>query len=429
MPEAADSFDPEALLHDAISSVALSAFGRDVNLSGHVDGRLPGRLKGGAASLMRFLREGLAQSVAEYVGGHVAVALWESGPAEPWGGGLLIEISASGPASRPPGRVLSTIWRTACENLGFEARPAPGQMEGERLLVRAAARAVPGSGTVAGRWQGVLGGRAIVERRPILFDRERYRRSLEAAGITLSLSASDEEALQELARRSSEASPAILVLDGHAAFGAAIDLARRARADAACRHCRIILCGVTRRVSLSPEEAELFDAVMHVAPPWRRLSDVLQEFSPRAATGSGVLPERVSAKIPTLAGRRVLVAEDVATNRVLLRALLEAAGARVEAVESGTDVVRRHAAEPADLIVLDLQMPGMGGIAAVRRIRELSGEPARVPVIAVTAHAREEDRQRALRAGMDAYLAKPLVVSDFYTLVARLLDKEGPDRS
>ncbi len=126
-----------------------------------------------------------------------------------------------------------------------------------------------------------------------------------------------------------------------------------------------------------------------------------------------------------MAGRRILIAEDVATNQVLLQAVLAPTGAEIEVVADGAAVVERHGEAPADLIVMDLQMPGTGGIAAVRRIRALDGAPGAVPVVALTAYARSADRQLALDAGMDAYLAKPIVVAEFYDLLRQLLPEDG----
>jgi CheY-like chemotaxis protein len=126
-----------------------------------------------------------------------------------------------------------------------------------------------------------------------------------------------------------------------------------------------------------------------------------------------------------LAGRRILVAEDVATNQVLLQAVLAHTGAAIEMVADGATVVERHRAEPADLIVMDLQMPGMGGIAALRKIRALGGARGAVPVLALTAYAGSADRRKALDAGMDGYLAKPIIVGDFYRLLRRMLPPGG----
>jgi len=78
--------------------------------------------------------------------------------------------------------------------------------------------------------------------------------------------------------------------------------------------------------------------------------------------------------------------------------------------------------------VMDLQMPGMGGIAALRRLRAMGGAAGAVRVVALTAYAGSNDRQLALDVGMDAYLAKPIVVAEFYDLL-RLLLPEGDENT
>jgi CheY-like chemotaxis protein len=140
---------------------------------------------------------------------------------------------------------------------------------------------------------------------------------------------------------------------------------------------------------------------------------------------------RNAGVIPSLAGRRILIAEDVATNQVLLEAVLAPTGAEVAIVADGAALLRRYALAPADLILMDLQMPGMGGIAAMRRLRALGGAARVVPVVALTSYARSADRKLALDAGMDAYLAKPIVVAELYDLLRRLLPEggNGPDVS
>lgn len=134
---------------------------------------------------------------------------------------------------------------------------------------------------------------------------------------------------------------------------------------------------------------------------------------------------RSVGNIPSLKDFRILVAEDVATNQVLLKAVLAPTGADVEAVADGAALLERYSQQPADLILMDLQMPGMGGIAAVRRLRALSGAGRAVPVVALTAYARSADRELALGVGMDAYLAKPIVVADLYDLLRRFLPGNG----
>ena len=95
----------------------------------------------------------------------------------------------------------------------------------------------------------------------------------------------------------------------------------------------------------------------------------------------------------------------------------------MDAVEDGTDAVARmtEAAEDAyDLILMDIQMPKMDGYTATREIRTLrSNKKANIPIVAMTANAFEEDRQKALKAGMNAHIAKPIDVN----ILMRTLDK------
>lgn len=143
------------------------------------------------------------------------------------------------------------------------------------------------------------------------------------------------------------------------------------------------------------------------------------------SSGSDRAEGLIAGVIPSLAGRRILVAEDVPTNQFLLEAVLAPTGAEVEVVADGIALLERYALAPADLILMDLQMPGMGGVAALRRLRVMSDAARMVPVVALTAYAREADRRASLKAGMDAYLSKPIVVAELYDLLRKLLPEGG----
>ena len=114
-------------------------------------------------------------------------------------------------------------------------------------------------------------------------------------------------------------------------------------------------------------------------------------------------------------GKKVLLVEDNELNREIATAILEEAGLKVDAVEDGTDAVARmnEAAEDEyDLILMDIQMPKMDGYTATREIRTLSSnKKANIPIVAMTANAFEEDRQKAFKAGMNAHIAKPIDVN------------------
>ena len=107
---------------------------------------------------------------------------------------------------------------------------------------------------------------------------------------------------------------------------------------------------------------------------------------------------------------RVLLAEDHATNQYLIDAYLRAAGHSVVMVANGGEAVAAAARGGFDVVLMDVQMPELDGLAATRAIRALPGPAARVPIIALTANAMPGDREACLAAGMNDYLSKPIDV-------------------
>ena len=107
-------------------------------------------------------------------------------------------------------------------------------------------------------------------------------------------------------------------------------------------------------------------------------------------------------------GMRVLGVDDNATNRFVLRAVLEAAGCTVELAENGEEAVRAAVATDFDAILMDVHMPVMDGLDATRAIRALGGRHAATPIIAVTAEALPEQVERAGAAGMNRHVTKPI---------------------
>ena len=124
---------------------------------------------------------------------------------------------------------------------------------------------------------------------------------------------------------------------------------------------------------------------------------------------------------PTRHPLRILLAEDNPENRKLILSLLEQLGHRVTAVEDGQAAVEAAAAQEFDLALMDVEMPRMDGLSATRAIRKQEGEDRYLPVIALTAHAFPEDRQRCLEAGMDAYLSKPIDIKELLRLIGDLV--------
>ena len=116
----------------------------------------------------------------------------------------------------------------------------------------------------------------------------------------------------------------------------------------------------------------------------------------------------------------ILVVEDNERNLKLLRDVLEYAGYDVRVARTAEDGISLAASEPPDLVLMDLQLPGIDGMEALRRLRE-SPRTADIPVVAVTAQAMKQDRERALDAGFNGYVEKPISVRAFPDQVRRFL--------
>ena len=124
---------------------------------------------------------------------------------------------------------------------------------------------------------------------------------------------------------------------------------------------------------------------------------------------------------PDLAGIRVLIAEDDDDARGLIEKVLATQGATVTAVSSAREALDLLLEGPFDVLVSDLEMPGMDGYQLIRELRlRPSEQGGSVPAAALTAYARTEDRMRALRAGFQLHLAKPVQPSELVTVVASL---------
>ncbi|TDN92851.1 response regulator [Microbacterium sp. BK668] len=121
---------------------------------------------------------------------------------------------------------------------------------------------------------------------------------------------------------------------------------------------------------------------------------------------------------------RILVVEDNPLNLKLVRGVLRASGFDVIEASTGEDGVARALAEPPDLVLMDLQLPGIDGYEALRRLRDEG--PPDLPVVALTAFAMGEDRAKALAAGFDGYLTKPIGVVELRRYVHDLLPKREP---
>jgi CheY-like chemotaxis protein len=118
----------------------------------------------------------------------------------------------------------------------------------------------------------------------------------------------------------------------------------------------------------------------------------------------------------------VLVVEDFEDNRFMMRRLLEMSGYRVVEAVNGNQAVEAAASEQPDIILMDLSLPQLDGLAATRRIREQQGS-RRVPIVAVSAHDSADFHAEALAAGCNEYVTKPIDFDQLVNLLSRLTAK------
>jgi two-component system sensor histidine kinase/response regulator len=148
--------------------------------------------------------------------------------------------------------------------------------------------------------------------------------------------------------------------------------------------------------------------------------------SPVSATSSG-FQERTPTSKPVDAALRILVAEDNEFNSQLLEQLLVRQGHGVRLAKNGREAVSLAEEGAFDLLLLDVHMPEMDGFQAIQAIRERErSEGGHLPVIALTARSRSEDREQCLAGGMDDFLSKPIQAADLWVAIRRVVNTKLP---
>ena len=122
---------------------------------------------------------------------------------------------------------------------------------------------------------------------------------------------------------------------------------------------------------------------------------------------------------------RVLLVEDNDVNQLVATAMLSSQGYEVDVAENGAKAVESVIAADYDVVLMDIQMPEMNGVEATKQIRALDGSKGEVPIIAVTAHAMQGDREAYIAAGMNDYVAKPIDPKTLFEAIWRWVPGAG----
>jgi two-component system, sensor histidine kinase and response regulator len=241
---------------------------------------------------------------------------------------------------------------------------------------------------------------------------------------------SGDAALRALAQAHQSGGPYDLaVLDAVMPGMSGIDVAQRIRANAATASLPLVMLTSLGQAAVAAIDVAA-DDFLSVTKPLREaefLEQIGNALAPRSLTVARLTPPiadnaigDVTASRPAL-NLRVLVAEDSPVNQEIARENLISFGCQVDLASTGREALAACDAHDYDVIAMDCQMPEMDGFEAARRIRErqATNNGRHVPIIALTAYASPEDRERCFAAGMDDWLTKPFEAEDLYRVIAR----------
>lgn len=248
------------------------------------------------------------------------------------------------------------------------------------------------------------------------------REHLQSWGCVVQEAESGEQ-LQQMLLVDSDCSFDVVVLDYQMPGIHGLDIARNIRSAESAHRCKIILLSSVG--SLTRQEVMQAGVDVWLTKPVRR-SQLYNALCEAIGVGSD---SRTPAGTPSeerrTSGVRVLLVEDNEVNRKLALRMLQRLGCSVEIAGNGREAVEMTTNRAYDIVFMDIQMPEMDGIEATRLIRERERHTGKhLPIIAMTAHAMEGDRERCLSAGMDDYLSKPVKID----LLAQMVEKWSPMR-
>ncbi|HYD55599.1 MAG TPA: response regulator [Burkholderiales bacterium] len=301
----------------------------------------------------------------------------------------------------------------------------------------------PGAGSTFGftAWfrvgdEGRVGARVVPERlgslRVLVVDdnaaaREILTELLRGFGLPTRAVSSGEAALEAIRQADTDHPYDVVFLDWRMPVLDGAQVAQRIRGDTTlrCQPRLIMATAFGHEEVRSAAEAAGIEAFLVKPVTESAVFDVLVSlFAP--ARGEIARQAAVEGTPELVRGARILLAEDNEINRQIATELLETAGAHVEVAVDGREAFRK-ATEPGvrfDLILMDVQMPNMDGLEATRRIR---ADPAYAgaPIVAMTAHAMAEERERCIQEGMVDHITKPIDPQTMFRTIARWLDPAG----
>ncbi|HEV7800911.1 MAG TPA: response regulator [Burkholderiales bacterium] len=428
------AFDLRQTIEDTVELLAERAQSKEIELACNLPVDLVTRVKGDPLRLGQVLTNLIGNAIKFTEEGEVAVsvACVEEGDEKIE---LRFEVTDTGPgiSKEAQGRIFenfsqadgSTTRKHGGTGLGLAISKQLVEMMGGEMRVES----TPGIGSTF--WFAVRFDKAEAdtEQEPLFRNKLQGVRALIVArsattrgtlnaqitnwGMTNRSAETPEQALEVLTQAAVRGSPfEIVMLDSALSGIGAVALAKKIKADAALSDARIVMLMPVGRHS-DVREARHAGVLLCLSKPVRQSALYNGLLSVMTGTGeSAADPTIVEAAAPVVKREnrgRLLLAEDNAVNQQVALAILKIEGYQVTVAKSGVEAVDAYRKAAFDLILMDCHMPEMDGFEATRNIRQIQKEDnlKRIPIIALTANAMQQDRDECLNSGMDDHLSKP----------------------
>jgi CheY-like chemotaxis protein/HPt (histidine-containing phosphotransfer) domain-containing protein len=263
--------------------------------------------------------------------------------------------------------------------------------------------------------------------------REGLRHHLEASGCSADLAGDVQGAVEVVERESRAGRPIhVVLIDNEGVRQGPREVADQFSGREGSREARLVLVHqMGRRADATQALQEGYTAALRKPPRRTSLFSTLDRSLRGATSGTSTRSEPAPEEAPRkraarpVRSERILLVDDTEANREIASRMLGRAGFRVDAVASGEAALESVRSGSYDLVLMDIQMPGMTGFEATSAIRALEGPPSRVPVVAMTANAADELGQDLEEAGFDAFIGKPIVKKAMLETVDQLLARKG----
>ena len=431
-------FDVRDAVEQALEILAIQAGARGVELLCDIDPALPSALLGDPVRLRQVILN-LTTNAIKFTdeGGRVEVAV----ESEEAGGGeevVRFEVRDTG-IGIPPDR-MSRLFRPFSQVDASTTRQYGGTGLGLAICKQLVelmggdigCESEEGFGSTfrftarLGRTRGVAEARPAATGRVLLVDdsdaqRRIIRRRAAAWGYRTSVVDDAGAATSTLREATAAGDPfGAVVIDAQLAGGSGVELGDRLLRDEEAGGARLLLLVPVDRLpdGIAARRRGYFASL---TKPVRdgALRDALEgafAIEPTAREEGALVSRTVVEERPL----RVLLAEDNPVNQTIASRILAREGYEVTVVDDGAAALERVMGESFDLVLMDCQMPVMDGYAATRAIRELDGDRASIPIVAMTANALQGDREKAIGAGMDEYVTKPIRPEHLFGVIERV---------